>query len=188
MHIGEERYEKYDPNNLDECARNPSKYSFASALEKTVSLIAEGNLAVSHLEHSEKKAQMLKDFKKILITRNRKEIGESAARWKKDYKRGKGMPPKYDYESIEKWSEEKDVFHIDFYDIININKVKLDELQRYLFPEKDNLYDSALCARTAMSKDSITKSQFRGTGKKMVTNLEHLQIRFSKLFSRLFKK
>ena len=188
MHIREERYEKYDPNNLDESARNPSKYSFNSHLENTLTLIEEGSLAVSHLEHSEKKVELLKDFKKILITRDGKEIRESAKRWKKDYKRGKGMPPKYDYEAIERWKEEEDVFHLDFGDIININKSKLDELQKHLFPRRGNLYNSESCAKNAMAKDSITKSQFRGTEKKMVTTFESLQIRLSKLFSKLFKR
>ncbi len=191
IHVGENKYEKYDPKNLDEAVRNPSKYSVKSNLENSLSLVENGSLAVSHIGHSEKKVKLLKDFKKILITRDRREIGESAERWKKDYKRGKYVKHinlKYDYESIERWKEEEDVFHLEFNDIIKINTEKLDELQMHLFPSRDDLQDSVLCARNAMSKDSITKSQFRGTEKKKVNTFDYLQIKFSKLFSKLFKK
>ena len=126
--------------------------------EEPLSLIHSNCFAVGHLQYDELKEQKLQNFKKILITRPFEDFNSSKERFIKE-KNSRVTGNKEIYDNIVKWGIKKDVFSINFYDIININSKVIDNLQKSLFNEI--LYDSEISIMNALKKDSLTKSSIR---------------------------
>jgi len=169
MHIAPGHYRKINVKQLDDSVRNPNKHFFKSKFKDSLNLIDTRNFAVGHISHTVENVTSLKDFKKILITRNEEDIIKSAKRWREDYGGGADVS-RENLESIRSWTRESDVFHITFEDIINTEKDKLDQLQKYIFPTRRKLENSVVHAKKAMAKDSFTKSKMRGSVKKRIKN------------------
>jgi hypothetical protein len=99
----------------------------------------------------------LRDYKKILLTRNEKNISDSLHRW--DKFSGRSPSNKKDVlhhaRRMFEWTKENNVFHITFEEMVLDDVVKLDALQEYL--EVQDIKDSRQIYEQAKMKDSITK-------------------------------
>jgi hypothetical protein len=156
LHISNKKYEDYSNKDTD-AVKNPQKYSKNIPIEQSLKLIESNSFAVGHLPYSNKAEALLKDFKKILITRNTKDIKQSWQRFNKDYQR------KVDFNkellsNIELWKK-SNIFHITFEELITKDIEKLNSLQLFLF-NKINV-NSAKALDTALNRPSLTKSSIR---------------------------
>ncbi len=161
-HFGEKKYEKYpEPGavNYAEKIKNPLAFGLEKRvpLEESLTLIEDSHVGVGHLMYSRKNQSLLKEFKKIVLTRPRHEIIESLERWERYSGRKK---TNLDHtlarcDSVEKWIGDDDVFHMTFKDMKEIDTEKIDRLQDFL--KINHRYDSKKICLNALSKPSITK-------------------------------
>jgi len=136
LHIGINKYQKYDPNNLSAGRKDPLKYTHELPIEESINLVKENQIVVGHLPFNENIYNILKPFKKILLTRDVDDINQSAKRWQSQT--GRGNPERTNVKqrkivAIGEWTNAQDIFKIEFDQIINRNKKVLDDLQMYLF-------------------------------------------------------
>jgi hypothetical protein len=156
LHISNERYEDYS-NKGNDAVKNPKKYSKNIPIEESLTLIEDKSFAVGHLPYSENAEILLKDFKKILITRDINDIEKSWQRFNKDYQRKNGFNKEL-LNDIELWKK-SNIFHITFEELITKDIKKLDSLQLFLF-NKINV-NSANALDNALNSPSLTKSSIR---------------------------
>ena len=129
-------------------------------LDRALSVVPEGQFGVGHIPCTEENKLFLQDTKKILITRGKKGIQDSAKRYKKEKHVGVDhIINDNNLALIKLWQDEDLTFHITFSDIIQENAKKIDNLQTFLFGEVRTNSDRA--ARVAKKKDSMTKSSIR---------------------------
>lgn len=154
IHIDPGMYRIFKNNNPKDFIQKKSSLSDA------VLNVNEGCFAVGHIPFSKKNKESLSEFKKVLIVRDFEEIHQSAQRYVEE--KGVGVfniINDKNLNSISLWSNEEDVFVINFNDIIQENKVIIDSLQNYLFGSV--VTDSIIAAQLAKSMDSLTKSSIR---------------------------
>lgn len=156
LHISNKKYEDYSSKDAD-AVKNPKKYSKNIPIQQSLKLIENNSFAVGHLPHNNKTEILLKDFKKILLTRNVKSIKKSWHRFNKDYQRENDFNEEL-LKRIELWKN-CNIFHITFEELISKDIRKLDSLQLFLF-NKINL-NSAIALNNALNSDSLTKSSIR---------------------------
>ena len=105
---------------------------------------------------------LLKGFKKIILTRDYKERVNSYNLFQHETGRNRGAKnaTEQDDERYHKlWLKREDTFHVTFNDMIKKNVSLINELQNFLFDEIK--YDSLIAITQAISKPSITKSSKR---------------------------
>jgi hypothetical protein len=124
-------------------------------LEKSIEKVEDNEVIVSHLLPTPEARRLLKEFKKIIITRNHDEIKVSYNNWSKALS---NRPAKYDvnkYLPIPDWLEEPNSFGLKFNDLIYKNEKVINDLQLFLLGEIK--YDSRVVCQTALNMDSVTK-------------------------------
>jgi hypothetical protein len=156
LHISENHYQKYPENYI--VSGSSDKFTHRTPIAQSIQLISNNEFAASHLAYSENTENLLTNFKKIVVTRPQSEIEESARRFANDMNRKLILKTKKINE-IAKWTQQPDVFHITFDDLINKNIKKIDLLQHYLFG-KVNISSSA-AINSALESQSMTKSSLR---------------------------
>lgn len=161
MHCkGTGKFQKYnlqDPNAVNKV----KEYThFANNFQEVVDSIPENAFAVGHISPTNRRIKSLECFKKILVIRPYEDYKDSAERFSIDYNRNLGQKNKKEqYKIINEWKNQKDVFTINFYDMINKNLNKINELQYFLFGKI--VTDSNQAINNALKKDSLTKSSMR---------------------------
>lgn len=156
LHISENKYEDYSNKDID-AVKYPKRYSKKVPIEQSLKLIGDNFFAVGHLSYSNDKEELLKDFKKILITRNTEDIKQSWEQFYKDYGRKNGFKEEL-LNGIELWKK-SNIFHITFEELITKDIEKLNSLQLFLFGKVK--MDSINVLDTALKKPSLTKSSIR---------------------------
>lgn len=154
IHIDPGMYRIFKNNNLKDFDR------FKGNVGDAVSNLKENQFAVGHIPFTKQNQDFLLSFKKVLMVRDKKEIFNSAKR----YKTEKGLDVfsiinNQNLKAISRWSGCDDVFTINFSDIINNDVDKINDLQKYLFNKIKT--DSFFAADKAKSMDSLTKSSIR---------------------------
>lgn len=134
---------------------------FNVRLKDSVHLVPDNGFAVSHLKCTEHKKYVLKDFKKVFVTRDLKERHKSFQRMKNYFlEEGEAWEDKtyekIDNEMIALWENEPDVFTITFEEMVEKNVEKINNLQTFLFGKVK--FDSLNAIEKALQKDSVTKS------------------------------
>lgn len=162
MHIGKHRFQKYDPNNLQAGRISSKQYTHETSLSESIKLISDNEFAVSHLPCTGKIKSQLKNFKILLLLRDIDSTNKSIDKWFDRTGRGiKGLSKekyisKEGREQISNWSQNENVFVLDFYDMKDKNISKLNDLQVFLFNKI--IIDSEVAILKALGKDSLTKS------------------------------
>lgn len=157
LHFTLNKYQRYDLNNLEDCRKNRSKYSIKSPIHESINQIKDSHLGVGHLGYTNDTESLLKDFKKILLVRDKTSSTKSWKTWAKITGKSPNSELITDGKrvSIEKWSGKENVFVLNFYDMINHNLEKINELQTFLFGTV--VFDSKESIDKALKKDSLTK-------------------------------
>jgi predicted MPP superfamily phosphohydrolase len=152
-HLNKNRYQIRNNNNLLKEENIPFLQS--------IDLINENTVAVTHMHALPDVVSKLKSFKKIVLTRDYNERLDSWRRWKK--MKPDAIPKKLvSYQTAwnnYNWLNERDIFHLEFNDLINNKKEKIDQLQSFLF--NDIKFDSINCINNAKKHNSLTKSNIR---------------------------
>jgi hypothetical protein len=131
--------------------------SFNKALKNK---LKDGEFAVGHMHYVNGNIAALKGIKKILLIRDKKEIKESAKRYLEETGISVwSIINDRSLELIERWSEHKGIFVLEFKDIINKNTKKIDEMQQYIFGEIK--FNSLEIINKSLEQDSLTKSSIR---------------------------
>lgn len=162
MHISERVYYQFDPEHIELARTNPELYQRAQPYYESIKQIPKNGFAVGHLPYQNNFELVLRDVKKILLTRDHNEIAESYRRWSNESGRGfieekfNRMLSKLD--PIREWKG-YDVFAITFQDLIDKNIDKLDQLQLFLY-NKINV-SSSIAIEKALNYDTKTKSSLR---------------------------
>lgn len=154
IHIDQGMFRIFRNNDL----KNFKQYG--GNVQRAVSGLKNNQFAVGHIPHIGDNIKALKDFKKILIVRDKNEIVASATRYQKE--KGPNVFSIINDNNLNRigsWSQEKDVFVIDFKDIMNNNVEKIDDMQLYLFSETK--FDSLESIQKAKEMNSLTKSSIR---------------------------
>lgn len=162
MHISEDKYELYDPDNISDSVLKPSAYRHYMPFSRSLDLVSEGGVAVGHIPYSVESEFLLDGFKKVLLLRDYDEISESAKRFRDDRRRRVVSLDSEFLDSIKRWEDCSDVHVVFFSDLLQRNLLSLDELQRFLF--NDVLYDSEKVIRRSLGADTLTKSNYRKYG------------------------
>ena len=159
-HFSEKKYERYPKPTkkyFKDSLKTPRRLKTRMPLEESLKLIEEGHLGVGHLGYTNKNKSLLKEFKKIVLTRPEHEILESLKRWEVYSGRKKTNIENVLLicESVKKWIGDDDVFHMTFKDMKDINTKKIDSLQDFL--KINYKYNSEKVCLDALSKPSVTK-------------------------------
>ena len=162
LHLSQRKYEQYPQDNLQDVRNNLSDYRHRTDLNESIKMINNNSFAVGHIGYSDSNAELLSDFKKILITRPANERIESGMRWavmhqgKSTHWTKEKLEQRYNDGDHEGWLNENNVFHITFNDMKNKNISRINQLQEFLFGSK--MYDSNISIDNALNKDSLTKA------------------------------
>lgn len=116
--------------------------------------------AVGHIPCDSSTIGTYSSVKKVLITRDRKDIQRSAKRYLDET--GLDVHSIINDENLDKieaWKDVEGVFHITFEDIIHKDIDKIDELQEFLFGKV--IYNSDLVIEKSLADSSMTKSSIR---------------------------
>ena len=157
-HLNKTNYQAYDKNNLENCKSNPRQYDVNVDISQSVQTIKDNQVAMTHLSYSKDLQNIFKDFKKILLTRDKQNRDKSWERFKK-IRPWNSIPTEGHYDNIKAWNKCEDVFELQFDDMINKNTTQLDKLQLFLVDEIKYNSEQAMCSAT--QKPSITKSNIR---------------------------
>lgn len=123
-HINPKSYQKYNFNDLIRCRETPENFTHHVPIQTSINLIKENHFGVGHLIPSEENINLLKNFKKILITRDIESIQTSYQKWvTESFKVRKIMPVKKIL-SILNWKDKNNVFSLSFDDLKNKNHKK----------------------------------------------------------------
>lgn len=160
MHINEDLYADYK-NFEQSFFKTKNRPYVKSNLKDSLSLVKEGEFAVSHLRYNDNNLKLLKDFKKIILFRD----WNSASASMKNYTENILGEPynrvfhERKYKGVVGWKNEDDVFIMNFGDLIGKNYTIIDNLQEFLFNSKYRCSKESL--NNALSKESLTKSNKR---------------------------
>lgn len=157
LHYSTKSYQQYDLSNLENSRINRKKYTVKQHFSESINLIKENSIGVGHLTYDEETAEILKDFKKILLLRDLKTTTESWTEWAKVTSKSsnsKMIDENFRF-NIEKWRQKENVFVLDFFDMKNKKVDKIDQLQIFLF--NDIKFNSSVAITQALKKDSLTK-------------------------------
>jgi hypothetical protein len=150
----------FDPGLIRKFTTLKNFEEIEGTFEEGLEMIKNGCYAVGHMSYNKSRKESLKDFKKILITRNKKDIWESAERYAEEKNIGVySIINDKNLKKISEWKKFKDVFHITFEDIVGKNTSKIDELQIFLF--KKIKFNSLAIIEKSLNQDSLTKSSIR---------------------------
>ena len=156
-HISPQHYQKHDIDNLDQARKNRRNTKTKSSLAESLHLIKENYFGVGHLEHTDTTEELLTNFKKILLLRDLETSKQSWHRWAKA--QGKSLTTynlnKKHRQGIANWQNKSSVYTLDFFDLKNRNKEKIEHLQLFLFGKV--MYDSFKCIDNALNRNSFTK-------------------------------
>lgn len=161
MHCkGSGKFQKYDLTD-PYAVSNVKEYTYVlKSFKAVVESIPDNGFAVGHFSPNSKRVAVLNDFKKILVIRPHEDYQGAADRFKNDYNRSLfGLDSNAMYNTIKEWQNEENVFVINFYDMINKNVNKINQLQLFLFDKI--VTDSNKAINNALKKDSLTKSSIR---------------------------
>lgn len=159
MHCkGSGLFQKYDLNDPDAVTKTKQYTQRLESFDAVLNTIPDNSFAVGHLKYNKKLIESLKNVKKILVIRPFEDFDNAAKRFKQDLNRNVSAS-KEKYDRIKQWENENDVFVVNFYDMINKNTKKINQLQKFLFNEV--VYDSKIAIQNALEKDSLTKTNFR---------------------------
>jgi hypothetical protein len=148
-------YEGDTPEKIMQGRNNPGKFYKKGLIEDMVKKIPEEGFAVTHLPKTQRLEKAFDGMKKVVVTRPFEEKEESNSLWIKETKRAHSS-----FEiTHEAWLRDPETFHIEFNDMISINKEKIDALQIYLFGEV--ITDSVEAMTLALNEETITKSSKR---------------------------
>ena len=161
MHCkGTGKFQKYNLEDPNAVSKVKEYTHFLNSFQEVVDSIPENAFAVGHISPTNRRIKSLEGFKKILVIRPYVDFIDSAKRFAIDYNRdGIGKNKESQYQIINEWKNQKDVFTINFYDMINKNLNKINELQYFLFGKI--VTDSNQAINNALKKDSLTKSSIR---------------------------
>jgi len=167
MHFTSTGFVKFNPRNIHkEKLYGPDKAVY-SPITRTASLITDNYFSQGHIEYNPITEKSLKDFKKILLTRDKQECIESLNRMREQTKRQDLSEAAFPIDNLAKlrngvagWQGTENTFNLSFNDMININLTKLDKLQQFLF-DGDVRHNSKVCMENALKNNSITKSNLR---------------------------
>ena len=151
-------YQKYDLNDPDAVRKTKQYTHRLSSFNDVLETIPDNAFAVGHLGYNIKLVNSLKSFKKILVIRPYDDFEDAATRFKQDLNRNVRTSEKK-YNLIKEWEKENDVFVINFYDMLNKNTKKINQLQKYLFNEVK--YKSKTVISNALLAKSLTKTSIR---------------------------
>ncbi len=148
---------------FEEARKNTDKYRLMMGMSGSIRTMNKGEFAVGHvLPQVGRAPYILRNHKKILLTRKSKHIEESLHRW--DSFSGRSPSNKKDVLELAKrmllWNNNEyhhagGLFALTFDDMKNFNTEKIDQLQKFLGIV--DLYDSNSLLEKALTKDSITK-------------------------------
>jgi hypothetical protein len=147
MHTGSDSVFKYPVDNPEESRKGHTKYLVKQPLTQTIAEVPENGILLSHLEYSKTNAEVLRDFHKIFLTRDKQGVSQSLKRWnnfsgRRNYSIGEVNRIT---RKVSPWRNEAGVFTMQFDDMINVNVV----------------HDSRLAMTKALASDTITKSPQR---------------------------
>ena len=158
-HIAEDGYTQYNPNLLEQGRTDPNQFWIPQAISITVAEIKDNEFAVTHVPHHRVHETLFNDFKKIYISRPRKEIEESFRVWNQQTGRSKLQPRGQRLETrlanIHKWHNKDNVFKMTFDDMRLKRSGVIDQMQLYLFDEVK--YNSIQVLETALAQPTLTK-------------------------------
>lgn len=157
LHLSETHYQRYDLSNKYKSLNNKDKFTVTEHISKSIKKVNDNYFAVSHFNYTEELDVLFKEYKKIIITRSKNEIVES---WQR-FGELKKVKSDIDVSKLQQhhWLDYPNTFHLRFNDMIDKNINILDNLQLFLF--NNILHSSHACMNNALSKDSLTKSNFR---------------------------
>ena len=158
LHILPDSYNAYNKDDMENCRRHPEKFRVDAPLHEPLSMIGEGQFAVSHLWRNKVTDLALKDFKKIILCRDADEIFESYKTWIEETGRDR-TPPKCKPVMVTPWTKCDYTFVMQFNDMVDKNINKLDELQMFLFGEITR--NSLTVIEQSLNQPSLTKSYKR---------------------------
>lgn len=161
MHCkGTGKFQKYNLQDPYAVSKVKEYTYFLKNFQEVVDTIPENAFAVGHFSPTNRRIRSLENFKKILVIRPYEDFMDSAQRFSIDYNRDViGKNRQSQYQIINEWKNQRDVFTINFYDMINKNLNKINELQLFLFNKI--VVDSNQAINNALKKDSLTKSSIR---------------------------
>lgn len=161
LHISESHYQKYNLKNLEDCKKNPKKYTTKISIDKSINLIADNQFAVSHLYYSSTTSDIIYNFKKVILTRDYDEVVDSWNRFATETNRPKDSYriKEENQKNIFNWLQEPNTIHLTFSDMYNKNINAIDTLQEFLFDKVITNSSNALLH--SLSKPSLTKSSLR---------------------------
>lgn len=156
-HFSLKSYQHYNLKNLNDSRINRKKYTVKKNIFQSIDYINDNCVGVGHLEFNLSIADLLKDYKKILLLRDLETSSDSWKAWAKiTSKSANSKMIDINFRNkIEEWKLQKDVFTLNFYDMKNSNIEILNNLQIYLFGELR--FDSKTAIQSALTKDSLTK-------------------------------
>ncbi len=167
MHLSDIEYTQYQADKIMEGRTDPGKFRVAMHLKESSCLVKPGQFAVGHLTYNQYTTTCLKDFTKIVLTRDESERMTS---WENFYNgeirpkkpfgdnlshnggRSKGL-------AVSRWLHVPGVFHLDFDHMIKKHVPAIDALQEYLLGEIK--YDSMEVLEKSLAAETITKSDKR---------------------------
>ena len=151
-------YQHYDLTDPDARNRVPH-YTRQGTLPDIVNSLPDQGFAVGHVQYTAGHVAALQPCKKILVTRPYQDIPESFERWSAMKNHKKMSFNQEHYNRIASWMVEPDVFCLNFYDMIERNTLRVDQLQEFLFGEIR--YHSGNAIEGALNAPSLTKSPIR---------------------------
>lgn len=161
LHLSEDDYTRYDPNNIIEGRHNPNKFKIKQPLSVSAALIPPGSFAVGHLSMNKHTVECFNNFTKIVLTRNEQERAES---WN-NFFNGE-IRPKQSFVSgqrkasqVSAWLEVENIFHLDFSHMISKNTEVIDMLQEHILGEVK--HNSMEILETSLQAETLTKSNKR---------------------------
>jgi hypothetical protein len=158
LHILPDSYNAYNKDDIENCKRHPEKFRVDAPLQEPLSMIGEGQFAVSHLRRNKVTDLAVKDFKKIILCRDADEIFESYKTWMEETGRDR-TPRKGKPEMVTSWINCDNTFAMQFNDMVDKNIDKLDELQMFLFG--GIIHNSLTVIEQSLNQPSLTKSHKR---------------------------
>jgi len=160
LHFADNSVRSFQDINISEARMNNTHKTINRSLPDSLNLIPDGGFAVSHMKHSVEIEKKLSNVKKILLVRNFDETYESTKTFLKETNRKFSLNNLQSmHDAVIPWKNCSDVFFMQFDDMINKNVIVLDKLQYFLFNELR--VDSLQTIKSALNKDSITKSNKR---------------------------
>jgi hypothetical protein len=154
LHINQNGYQKYNPDDLEAGRKRPEDFTTLSPLAESLELVPEGGFAVTHLPCLDPFIKPMEGFKKVLLTRDIEECRESTMRFMKKRGRESNFFDADHHCWIRKWDAQPDVFRMEFDDLIGKDTQVIDRLQYFLFRERR--WPSCQILQAALDTETLT--------------------------------